>query len=72
MYTPPIKGIIFPSKNPFYNGQIVDYAAAPSQYSEDKHTSLMNDTAYGGTMGRAASTCASSLIKPNQSNQNSI
>ena len=33
LYTPPIKGVIFPSKNPFYNGKIVDYW---DQYKESQ------------------------------------
>jgi hypothetical protein len=25
LYTPPVRGLIFPSKNPFFNGKIVDF-----------------------------------------------
>ena len=56
MYTPPIRGVIFPSKNPFYNGKIVDYAT-----QSDANTSLLD------TYGQHPSTCSSSLIKPNHS-----
>lgn len=37
MYTPPIKGMIFPTKNPFYNGKIVDYA---KREEDDNHNNV--------------------------------
>ena len=40
LYTPPIKCAVFPSKNPFYNGQIVDYCSK-SSFGRNKGTRIL-------------------------------
>jgi hypothetical protein len=42
MYTPPLKGFIFPSKNPFFNGQITDYVDQLKQSSNNKKNETSN------------------------------
>ena len=45
LYSPPMKQTMLPSKNPFFNGQIIDYMNSSSTTAQEKSRN-MSQTAY--------------------------